>query len=233
MDFKKLNEKLEKFLETSMEEIIKRAEEKKGTPIEIGTKKENGDHWWLPVFYSEEDKFYVEATSTGEKVHVENLEELLNSEEVKNLIKKDYSMVTPEDTICGMKYIPEEKVKDSLFGPSGAVCIGRVEAYFPETFQFYLHRNDPKNKEEINYHENSEDIGTIEVTYIGIEKGDNDYDTLWFHKDLDTNEYFYKSDLNDGDGFKTLKDAINSAKEECKNFNREFYKNVRFGKFEK
>ena len=86
---------------------------------------------------------------------------------------------------------------------------------------------------EINYHENSEDIGTIEVTYIGIEKGDNDYDTLWFHKDLDTNEYFYKSDLNDGDGFKTLKDAINSAKEECKNFNREFYKNVRFGKFEK
>ena len=43
--------------------------------------------------------------------------------------------------------------------------------------------------EEINYHENSEDIGTIEVTYIGIEKGDNDYDTLWFHKDLDTNKY--------------------------------------------
>ena len=87
--------------------------------------------------------------------------------------------------------------------------------------------------EEINYHENSEDIGTIEVTYIGIEKGDNDYDTLWFYKDLDTNEYFYKSDLNDGDGFKTLKDAINSAKEACKNVNREFYKNVRFGKFEK
>lgn len=87
--------------------------------------------------------------------------------------------------------------------------------------------------EEINYHENSEDLGTIEVTYIGIERGDNDYDTLWFHKDLDTNEYFYKSDLNDGDGFKTLKDAIKAAKEECKNFNREFYKNVRFGKFEK
>lgn len=90
-----------------------------------------------------------------------------------------------------------------------------------------------KFNEEINYHENSEDLGTIEVTYIGIERGDNDYDTLWFYKDLDTNEYFYKSDLQDNDGFKTLKEAIDSAKEACRKFNREFYKNVRFGKFEK
>ena len=45
MNIRKINEELDKLLETSMEEIIKRAEEMKGTPIEIGTKNENGDHW--------------------------------------------------------------------------------------------------------------------------------------------------------------------------------------------
>ena len=88
--------------------------------------------------------------------------------------------------------------------------------------------------EEINYHENSEDIGTMDVTWIGIEKGDNDEDTIFFYKDLDTNEYFYQSEELDRDGFKTLKDAIDNAKKGCKEItNREFFKDVKFSKFQK
>lgn len=86
--------------------------------------------------------------------------------------------------------------------------------------------------EEYDYHENSEDVGTMDVIWVGIEKGDNDEDTVFFYKDLDKNEYFYQSEELDRNGFKTLKDAIDDAKKGCEEItNREFFKGMRFGKF--
>lgn len=88
-------------------------------------------------------------------------------------------------------------------------------------------------KKFLEYHNNIEDIGTIDVTWIGIEKDDNEEDTIFFSKDLDTDEYFYRSEEYDGDGFKTLKDAQEDAKKHCEKFNKEFFKGVKFSKFNK
>ena len=82
--------------------------------------------------------------------------------------------------------------------------------------------------EEDDYHENSEDVGTMDVTWVGIERGDNDEDTIFFYKDLDKNEYFYQSEELDRDGFKTLEDAIKDAKKGCEEItNREFFKMIK------